>query len=402
MLNADPTSLPASPEARRQRAVDSLGLAVDRSHERLDVIARVARTLFAVDMSTVTVLDHDRAWFPAAAGYSGDTCPRSDTFCDRTTREDTLIVVPDATLDQRFTHLDIVSSGAIRFYAGAPLRDASGNVVGTFCLFNSTPRELEGDELVAFLDLASWAERELVASAEMSAAGRVQAAMLPSLPLQVDEWEIRGFCQPALTVGGDFFDYGLGHDVAHLGLGDVMGKGTSAALVGAGVRAAFRGTHAAVVDGLDLGLAATRVARSLADDLERAESFVTLFTCALDLPTGRARYIDAGAGLTLVVRADGSVERLTSEDRPLGIMPGDRWTQHETVLEPGDRMVVFSDGILDLLDDPLHWWERAGEMVREATDTTDLLGAVARLSRDRTPLDDVTVLAVFRDRVSAG
>jgi sigma-B regulation protein RsbU (phosphoserine phosphatase) len=389
-------------EVNRQRAVDNLVLTEGRTNPRLDQLTRMARTMFQVAVSTVTVLDRDRAWFPAVAGFGGDPMPRSETFCDRTTREDALILVPDATVDPRFAHLEAVTTGGVRFYAGAPLRDTGGNVVGTFCLYDVSPRVLEGDQLVAFLDLASWAEQELVAAAEMSAAGRVQASMLPAAPMSTDDWDVQGFCLPSSAVGGDSFDYGVANGVVQVGLGDVMGKGTGAALVGAGVRAAFRGCHVAVTQGLDLGLAVTQVARALRGDLDRAESFVTLFTAAVDLADGSTRFVDAGAGLTIVVRADGRVDQLGSEDRPLGILDDDCWTEHRTTLAPGDRMVILSDGILDLLDDPLRWWEPIGRLVHQAHDAADLLVSLATLTRTRTPLDDVTALAVFRAPLTVG
>ncbi|MDO9497299.1 MAG: SpoIIE family protein phosphatase, partial [Nocardioides sp.] len=271
-----------------------------------------------------------------------------------------------------------------------------GNVVGTFAIYDSKPRELDGELLDAFRDMAAWAEQELVSSTEMSQAGRVQASLLPAKAIRVGAWDVNGLCLPALAVGGDFYDYGVLNGVVHLALGDVMGKGTGAALVGAGARAAIRGTNSAVTAGVDLGVTATQVARSLLGDLERAESFVTLFQTAIDLEDGFTRYVDAGSGLCLVLTPDGEAIRLDSDDRPFGILPDDHWTEHEVTLDPGARMLVFSDGLLDLIDDPIEWWVPIGDLMREAADADGLLAAVARLARDRTALDDVTAVAVFR------
>src|SRR6476620_8761339 len=159
----------------------------------------------------------------------------------------------------------------------------------------------------------------------------------------------------------------------HVGMGDVMGKGTGAALVGAGTRAAVRGPHPAVTAGADLGVTVTQVARSLLPDLERAGSFVTLFEAAIDLDDGLLRYVDAGMGLALLRHADGTFERLSGRDRPLGVLPDDHWTEHETGVEPGDRMLVFSDGLLDLLPDPLAWVEAVGELLASHDSATGLL-----------------------------
>ena len=392
-----PHDAAAQQEERRQRAVDSLVLREDAAHDRLDRITRMARIVFDVPLASITILDGDRAWYPSAQGFPGEPTARSETFCARAHDLDEVMVVPDATQVPDFADLPAVRDLSVRFYAGHPLRDHLGNVVGTFCIFDRQPRDLDAEQMVTFRDLAAWAQQELVASAEMSQAGQVQASLLPARAVRFEGWAVDGMCLPALAVGGDFYDFGVTNGVVHLGLGDVMGKGTGAALVGAGVRAALRGTNAAVAAGADLGITATQVARSLLGDLERAESFVTLFEAAIDLEDGYVRYVDAGAGLALLQRASGELLTLGSEDRPFGILPDDHWTEHETTMDPGDRLLVFSDGVLDLLDDPVDWAPEVGALLAQAVDLPSALGSIARLARTRTPLDDVTAVAVFRD-----
>jgi phosphoserine phosphatase RsbU/P len=386
-------------ERRRQRAVEALGLGVPLQlvrDERFDRITRLARTVFDASLASITVLDGDQAWFPSAQGFESVVAPRKEMFCDRTTSIARVNVVPDAAADPLYASLPIVADGGIRFYAGVPLLDPLDNVVGTFCLFDTSPRELDAEQLQTLEDLAAWAQQELVASSEMVRAGQVQAAMLPAAPIDQDGWRVDGICLPALTVGGDLFDFAVSNDVLHIGLGDVMGKGTGAALVGAGVRAAVRSTHPAVVSGTDLGATTYRVARTLQGDLDRGESFVTLFQCAIDVEDGAVRYVDAGAGLCVVVRADGAVERLHSEDRPIGIMPDDTWTEHRTRLDPGDRMLVFSDGLLDLLDDQVEWWHEVGRLAAAHDEPAATLLAVRELATEQVSLDDVTAVVVHR------
>ncbi|NYD41680.1 PP2C family protein-serine/threonine phosphatase [Nocardioides panaciterrulae] len=383
-------------EERRQRTVTALGLIEDGPQERFDRIARLATTIFGVPMAAITVFDGDRAWFPGQHGFASGPVPRDRTLCERTVVEGRLIVCDDTRLDPRFRDKEGVREGRVVFYAGHPLRDRSGTIIGTLCIYDDRPRHLTDDQVTALGDLASWAERELRSEAEMSAAGAVQSAMLPPGDLEVDGWHVAGICRPALAVGGDFYDYGVAHGTLHVGMGDVMGKGTGAALVGAGARAALRGTHAAVTAGADLGVTITHVARSLLPDLERAESFVTLFEAAVDLEDGLIRYVDAGMGLALLRHADGTLERLVGRDRPLGVLPDDHWTEHEAELGPGDRMIVFSDGLLDLLDDPDTWLDAVAELLAGHDTATALLAVVASLTEDRVALDDVTVVAVYR------
>lgn len=403
MTEVRPT--PASPQAaredRRQRAVESLAISAGESQPRLDRIVRLAQTFFRVPTVSITVLDRDNAWFAGSVGLEVTEVPRVETFCDHTTAADAVTVVEDARADERFSSLPLVARDGVSFYAGAPLRDGQGNVVATFCLFDTEPRHLDGEQMATFLDMATWAQQELVDSAEMAQAGAVQAAMLPASAASAPGWELDGVCVPALAVGGDFYDFSIDQGVAHLAIGDVMGKGTGAALLGAGIRAALRGTLSAVTAGVDLGVTVTQLAASQLADLERNGSFVTLFQAAIDTEDGRIRYVDAGAGLALLVHADGSIEQLRGQDRPLGILPDDHWTEHERYLDPGDRVLVFSDGILDLLDDQENWVAEIGALAAQHPTVPGLLGAVRRLTWSRTPLDDVTAVVVDSHRAEA-
>lgn len=368
----------------------------DQRSERLDRITRLTRTIFGTRWTSITVLDEDQAWFPSAQGFDQRVMAREDTFCNHTVRADADLRIADATLDERFRLLPAVVDEGIRFYAGVPLRDPAGHTVGVFCLYDDRVRELDAEEQQTLEDLAAWAEQELLASAEMLRASQVQTSMLPAGPIRLAGWSVHGMCLPALAVGGDLFDYAVSDEVLHVGIGDVMGKGTGAALLGAGVRSALRGTHDAVVAGVDLGVTVTQVARALAPDLRRAESFVTLVEGAIDLDDGYFRYVDAGSGLCLVVRADGSIDRLSSDDLPLGVLSDSHWTEKSASLEPGDRMLLFSDGLLDLIDDQVQWWVPIGAMVASHTDPADLLAHVSELTARMPPSDDVTVVAVFR------
>lgn len=391
---SDHSTLPVT-DSRRLRAVDSLGVQIDYPEDRFDRIARLAHHAFDVPMATITVLDETRALFPGQYGLSTRSAPREFALCNVTLRGET-VIVEDLLLDEELSRNPVVTELGVRFYAGQPLKDPLDNVVGTLALYDVVPRTLGPDLLQAFDDMAAWAQQELVASTEMTQATRVQASMLPQHPLRSGDWDIAGVCLPSLAVGGDFYDYGITNRVAHLGLGDVMGKGIAAALVGAGVRSAMRGTHRAVSAGVDLGITATQLARSLHEDLERAESFVTLFEIAIDLDDGWLRYVDAGSGLCLVVRTDGRVERLGGKDSPFGVMLDDHWSEHHSSLSPGDRLLLFSDGLLDLIEDPTHWWIEIGALLAAHHDQESLMRTIREMALTQSVLDDVTAVAVFR------
>lgn len=394
-MHRDPAQTAAGPERSAEQVAQVHDLVEGSRHSRLRRLAALAAEALAVPVSAVTLLDGRDARFVVGAGLPDSTPASYADLCRITQQRDTVLVVEDAADHPDHVALPMVRDGGIRFYVGYPLHDRQGVVVASLCLMGREPRRLGEAEARLVAELAALVQEELTASAEMQLAGDAQRSLLPEQAFREGEWLMDGMCLPSLAVGGDFYDYGGSAGVAFLRLGDVMGKGTPAALIGAGVRAALRGTHEAVAAGVDLGVTVTRTARGLQDDFERSASFVTLFEAALDLADGRLRWVDAGCGLAVLRRADGTVERLGRDDLPLGVLAGDHWTQHETVMGPGDRLLVFSDGLLDVL--PTTGWTDAVAALLARHDTpAALLAEASRWVADGTVLDDVTLVALAR------
>jgi len=385
-------------EGRRSRAVTSLGLNEVRRRPGVDRATRLARMMFRVPIASVTVLDGDSAYFPSLEGMTVHRVPRRQTLCEIVVASRELLLVEDAQRDDRFDHIESVRNGAIRFYAGRPLRDRDGTVIGSFCLISDQPRSLNGEELTAFEELAQLAERELLASNEDASISATQAVLQPRSSLRHGSWRIETACVPAQSAGGDFCDLHVGSQGLMVGLGDVMGKGTSAALIGASVRGTLRGSLSSYMEtGGDLGLSFGRAARALWSDLERAGSFVTVFGAIIDPDDGRIRYLDAGSGLCLIRRAGGAVERLAGPGRPIGVLPDDVWSEGSSGLDMGDRMLLFSDGLLDLIEDQPRWQEPVSALLAAHADPASLVDHIQRLTLERTGIDDVTIVAVYRD-----
>jgi sigma-B regulation protein RsbU (phosphoserine phosphatase) len=362
----------------RQRAVDALGLLDSAPEARFDRVTHLAQTAFDVPLCTIGLADHDRMWFASCAGAELQETPISGIFCDTTVREERVLVVEDAQQHPVFRHLaSVAGEPHVRFYAGYPLRDTEGVVIGTFCLYDLRPRSLDDHQIALFGELAEWAQRELVASAEMERAQAVQAALLPEAEVVVPGYELAAVCVPAQVVGGDFFDYERTASGLRFAIADVMGKGTGAAILTATVRAVLRGLAGAA-------------------DRYGAGVFVTLQHGHLDAASGLLRYADAGHGLTIVVHADGRVTHLDTRDLPLGIEPEHRWHERHVVLARGDTFVTFSDGLFDMFGGSEPAFALIGRMVRETGGVQGLIERVRLLASAGTPLDDVTVLAVRR------
>ena len=380
-------------ENRRQRAVESLGFTEAKRNPQLDRVARIARATFGVDFSSITVFDHDRALFVGGGGFEGVESPRADSPCQLVVDSGEIVTTDDARTDERFDNILNIRGPNSAFYVGHPLTDASGNVVGSLCLVNQEPRTLTDSEMQVFIDLAGWAQAEMLADAEALRARDTQQALLPAEPLDVDGVRVVGVCVPANSVGGDYFDYGALGSLVHVAIGDVMGKGTGAAIIGAATRSACRAVVPTIETGAGLGRAVDRIERAMMSDLQRTGTFVTYFHAVIDILASRVHYVDAGTGLTLLVRADGTTEQLTGSGMPLGI----EVQEHETdsrPLHPGDRIVLVSDGLLDIVDDQRDWVDEVDALVRASTDGPDALRRIAAVSRARVPIDDVTAVIV--------
>jgi PAS domain S-box-containing protein len=222
-------------------------------------------------------------------------------------------------------------------------------------------------------------------------AARIQSDLLPGESPQLEGYQLAAACLPALDVGGDFYDWvGPQDGLLDLTVADVMGKGVGAALVMATLRAALRSAPHELGPAARVGLASDSISRGLTDE----GLFVTLFHARLEVHTGVLRYVDAGHGYAVVLRADGETVRLRSRSLPVGVMSETVYTEERVQLRPGDTLLVYTDGLVE-----------AGDQTLELRQLTEALEGVepaeqmvARLvdSRRGRHRDDVTILALHR------
>ncbi|NPU91031.1 MAG: GAF domain-containing protein [Gammaproteobacteria bacterium] len=130
--------------------------------ERFDRLTRLAKTLFGTEMALVSLVDTDRQWFKSRQGLDASETPRDISFCGHAILGSDILEVTDARQDPRFADNPlVVGPPHIRFYAGAPLKAASGHRVGTLCIIDSKPRQLTLRERNMLDDLAGCVEEEL-------------------------------------------------------------------------------------------------------------------------------------------------------------------------------------------------------------------------------------------------
>jgi serine phosphatase RsbU (regulator of sigma subunit) len=123
---------------------------------------------------------------------------------------------------------------------------------------------------------------------------------------------------------------------------------------------------------------------------------VTVLAASIDGPSGRAQYADAGHGLTVVAGDSGSVRWLESSGLPFGVDAGMVFSDQQIELRPGDTLLCFSDGLLDLYGGDGAGLDEIARLVRERPDPRELTGYIRQLAAGAVPGDDVTALAVRR------
>jgi len=149
-------------EAMRLAALRGLAILDTAPEERFDRLTRIAAASFDVPIALVTLVDERRQWFKSSCGAIFGETPRDLAFCAHTILEKVVMVVPDALLDQRFAdHPAVVGDPRVRFYAGCPLVLDDGFCVGTLCLVDTRPRQLDATALRLLEDLAGLVLQEL-------------------------------------------------------------------------------------------------------------------------------------------------------------------------------------------------------------------------------------------------
>ncbi|HEY9139005.1 MAG TPA: SpoIIE family protein phosphatase, partial [Terriglobus sp.] len=215
-------------------------------------------------------------------------------------------------------------------------------------------------------------EKERMQS-ELSIAQEVQANLFPHALSGIPSLQLHGICRPARTVSGDYYDFLVFHDDPDnpkrttgmgLALGDISGKGISAALLMSTLHAAVRAyrfaseelfsdssrmmTHQQSLECGELFESPGRILALLNRHLYRStqpEKYATLFLAHYDDRSGRLTYSNAGQLPPFVMKPDGSVRPLDKGGTVVGLMDGMRYDQETIQLESGDLLIAYSDGV---------------------------------------------------------
>jgi phosphoserine phosphatase RsbU/P len=235
--------------------------------------------------------------------------------------------------------------------ASARFCDLDGNVF-SLVSFDELTHSVEAERRAAAEKLE--AERRVLQ--EMEIATQVQSRLFPQTQPRMNWLEYAGACIPARAVGGDYYDFlQLGPDRLGLVIADVAGKGIAAALLMANLQANLRSQFVLALEQPERLL--QKVNRLFCDNTPDG-TFATLFFADYDDSSGYLRYVNCGHLCGLLIRRDGSVERLDSTCTVLGIFKTWQCAVSESSLRPGDLLALYTDGVTESMD---HALEEYGE-----------------------------------------
>ena len=323
------------------------------------------------------------------------------------------VLTSDAQHDPRFASGTVVLQG-VRSVLAVPL----GVADKVFGIIYADSPIAEGrfteDHLKVLTTLASVAairventrlveerlERERL-ERELALASEIQQRFQPTAPPIVHGYELQGISFPCYEIGGDYYDFIEREDGRLvIALGDVSGKGTAAALLMSSLHAAVHaqsGSHDSLVATI------SAVNKYLADNIP-ANRFVTLFYAELDPESGALAFLNAGHNPPLIVHAAGTVEQLASGGLPLGIKRDADYREGRTQLQPGDVLVIYSDGVTEAVSPtgeefgPTRLYEVVSRNIEaSASGIRDRIeSSLTKFSQGTSAADDITLVIVKR------
>ncbi|MFT3882206.1 MAG: SpoIIE family protein phosphatase [Gemmatales bacterium] len=326
------------------------------------------------------------------------------------------LLIEDAAQNEQFQMAASISDFKIRSIMAAPLVSSDGEVFGIMQVdTQDRNRKFTQDDLQLLMAVANQAAVALdnvklhenlnlqqKTAREIELAVEVQKCFLPNSVPQEAGYEFYAHYMAAREVGGDFYGF-LKMPEGHLALsvGDVAGKGVPAALLMARVSG---DVNLAVLSEPDAAHAVMRL-NHLFHQAGISDRFVAFLLCILEPATGVVTLVNAGQVPPLVRRVDGSVEQYAADDKnglPLGVMEDFAYEAVQVTLNPGDSLLMCTDGITDANSQKKEQFgkDRLVAAMKLANDATAMgqgvLRSVEQFATAPEQFDDMTLVCLSR------
>ncbi|MEK6289320.1 MAG: SpoIIE family protein phosphatase [Acidobacteriota bacterium] len=339
----------------------------------------------------------------------------SRSITNKVLSEGASVLTSDAMHDPRFQAQHSVVLSQIRSVMAVPL--ASGEeIFGMVYVDNPFNNRFKEEDLKVLTTIASVASIKIEndrllderlekrrMEEELKVASEIQMRLQPFAPPKIDGWDMTGVSFPCREIGGDYYDFIHRKRDSHLivAVGDVSGKGTGAALLMSSLHAAVRAqsqTRATISEVMG------EINQYIFEN-SPSNKFLTLFYGGLDPQNGTLTYSNGGHNAPMLVRTSGDVERLDTGGLPIGMMQGVAYEEASIVFQPGDVLVIYSDGITESINERDEEFdeERLIEVVknnlgRSASGIRDRIDeALSRFVGTTAPVDDMTLMIIKRN-----
>lgn len=344
----------------------------------------------------------------------GDAFRISTAVRDRVLNDHNSILVRDTQLDDAFRERRSIVEQRVRTLMAVPLQTRN-QIIGLIYVDSpSLLRVFTKDDLnlltvmanvaanrIEYVRLAEIEQQERMLARELEQAAEIQRRFLPEGAPAVPGLELAGSNAPCRTVGGDYYDFfSYPNGRVSLVLGDVSGKGMPASLLMMSLQARVQ---VLIDEPDDLGAVMARLNR-LTTVNSLSNRFVTLFLCVIDPATGELTYCSAGHNPPMLIRANGGIEALDESGIVLGILQDAAYEQVRCRMEPGDTLVIFSDGVTEATNPQGEEFDekRLCELLRSTRGQPaqaileTISGAVSAWAGGAPPADDITLIVARR------
>lgn len=428
----------------RLEEVEACGLLDTGPEEAFDNLATLAAVLLDTPLAFVTVVDAKRSWFKSCIGLAPDAERQTsveESFCQYVIGSSSPLIVNDARADPRTRDNPAVDAMGVAAWAGFPVRALGGEVLGTFCVVDTVPREWTERDARALETLSQAVSREIALrvlvererkSREIAEQATAEAArllevlreagersaklaqtlresLLPPLLPTVPGLQLAARYVPAATgddVVGDFYDvFQSSRSSWDLFIGDVCGKGPAAATLTALARYTLR---AEAVRTSRPSKVLEKLNSTLLREKREDERFLTVVYGRMrrSADTIDVKLCSAGHLPPLLVRSNGTVEEVTQPGIPLGLFPAPSLVDSRVWLYPGDALVLYTDGVTEARRGGEEFASRLHDTVAQTAGMT-AIAAAAHIEhavnefRAGPPKDDTAVLVVRLPEASA-
>ncbi len=222
-------------------------------------------------------------------------------------------------------------------------------VGGSFAPIRNRKRQIER-VVCTIRDISEQKELQSLAlvQKEVEIASKLQSTLLPENSLELKQVRIKARLQPARSIGGDWYDYWVEGSKLNVVMGDASGHGLPGALLGTMAMSIIRAEAQRSTDLLEV----VQMANAALLSTHMEDIFITLFFAELDLKTLNLRFVNCGHHPALIIRGGMNAEFLRTEHKfILGGMPEPDLAVEECAFEPGDRLVLYTDGMVDCQDE---------------------------------------------------